>query len=64
MPDPETTDLRAKACYILDRGWILKDHRQDGHHTYEKPGSFGIGILELEDAYKLERGNQDAIRGI
>jgi hypothetical protein len=62
MPETVTTDPRAKACYILDRGWILKDHRQDGRHIYEKPGSFGVGYMELDDAYRLEKGNQDAIK--
>lgn len=49
-------DTRELACYILDHGWELCEHRQDGEHTYRKTGAFGIGAMELRRAYHFQKG--------
>lgn len=55
------TDPRAKACYILDHGWELAEHRQDGNHqytTWQRPFLTGV---DLETAYAMQKAQEDQI---
>lgn len=50
-----------KACYILDHGWELSEHRQDGNHqytTWQRPFLTGV---DLETAYAMQKSQEDEI---
>lgn len=57
--DPETTDRRAMACYILDHGWELAEHRQDGNHQYKTWRRPFLEGTDLDTAYAMQRGQED-----
>lgn len=55
----KTTTRAAMACHILDHGWGLSEHRQDGNHqytTWQRPFLTGV---DLESAYAMQRAQED-----
>lgn len=55
MPKPETTpkyrDDCRRACYILDKGWSLVEHKQEGEHLYSINGGRHV---PLQTAYEIQ----------
>jgi len=67
MTKPQTTESPdiAKACYLLDHGWEFVEPRNQEEnrapHRYTKKNASGMSNMLLEDAYKLEKGNNDLV---
>lgn len=58
------SDAIKKATYILDRGWELSEHRQDGNHqynTWQRPFLTGV---DLDTAYSMQKAQEDQIGDI
>lgn len=54
-----------KAIYLLDHGWKFVEPRNQEEnrapHRYTKKNASGMSNMLLEDAYKLEKGNNDLV---
>jgi hypothetical protein len=74
MSDPQTTFDRndpaykercRMAAYIHDHGWVfdLPRNQEDNRapRRYSKKSASGMAALTLEEAYALEKGNNDLV---
>ena len=67
MIKSETTELPdiAKAAYLLDHGWdfVMPRNQEENRapHRYTKKNASAMSNTLLEDAYKLEKGNNDLV---
>ena len=60
-----TTSDKEKAIYLLDHGWnfVMPRNQEENNapHRYTKKNASGMSNMLLEDAYKLEKGNNDLV---
>ena len=65
MANPQTTSDKEKAIYLLDHGWqfVMPRNQEENRapHRYTKKNASGMSNMVLEDAYKLEKGNNDLV---
>lgn len=54
-----------KAIYLLDHGWEMIDAKNQEENLapirYRKRNAFGMNNMLLNEAYQLEKGNNDLV---